>query len=398
MSVELLSPAGNLEKLKFATYYGADAVYFSYKDYGLRNKANNFSFDEIKYAINFLHERGKKGYITLNIYAKNNDLRSIETFIEKIASFNIDAFIVSDPGIIYLIKKMNVNIPLHLSTQANTTNINAVKFWEDLGIKRIILARELPLKEIEFICNNTNLEIEVFVHGAMCISYSGRCYLSQYLTGKDANRGECTHPCRWKYYLVEEERANDYYEVDFDERGSYILNSKDLCLIDYIDKLINAGVKSFKIEGRMKSLYYVSIVTGVYRKAIDNYYDNKFSLIKSYKDLLELVSNRGYTNAFIDGYNNKTTNNVSSKYVRKGDFIGYFINKDGKYILISRAKAEVGEKLKVFTPNLYKFNLILKDIYSLKDGNKVEFLKPNEEYVIDTPKDIEEYSLLVRDR
>lgn len=398
MPIELLSPAGNLEKLKFAVYYGADAVYFSYKDFGLRSGAVNFTIEEIETAMKFLHNRGKKGYITLNIYAQNEDFKELERIIYKLVEVGVDAFIVSDPGIIYLLKKLCVKKPIHLSTQANTTNINAVKFWEGHNIRRIILARELSLKDIEIICKNTSAEIEVFVHGAMCISYSGRCYLSNYMTKRDANRGECSHPCRWKYFLVEETREEEFFEVTEDKHGSYILNSKDLCLIDYIAKLKDAGVKSFKIEGRMKSIFYTSLVTATYRQAIDALYKNNsyFESIGKFKEVLSLVSNRGYTNAFIDGTNDDTINISSSKYIREGDFIGYLENNSNDIFLHCRAKAEEGDELTIYMPDLEERTFKLEGCINYKNGERISILKPNEKYVISLPYKIKDFSLVLR--
>lgn len=398
MSIELLSPAGNLEKLKFAVYYGADAVYFSFKEFGLRSGAANFTINGIRDAIDFLHKNNKKGYVTINIYARNEDFKDLETLIYTLDEINVDAFIVSDPGIIHFINKLGVKKPLHLSTQANTTNINAVKFWEDCGIQRIILARELSLKEIEYICKNTSVEIEVFIHGAMCVSYSGRCYLSYYMTKRDANRGDCSHSCRWKYYLVEETRSGEFFEIEEDRYGSYILNAKDLCLIDYIDKLKDAGVDAFKIEGRMKSIFYTSIVTGVYRHAIDalSIKGNFCQSVDICKELLNMVSNRGYTTGFIDGDNSDSINIDSSKYIREADFIGYLENERNNVILHCRAKAEEYEDLHLFMPNLVEKTFKLECPKYYKNGEKVSALKPNERYIITLPYKVQDFSLVVR--
>lgn len=398
MPIELLSPAGNLEKLKFAVYYGADAVYFSYKDFGLRSGAVNFTITDIEEAMRFLHSRGKKGYVTLNIYARNKDFKELETVLYKLDDAGIDAFIVSDPGIIYLIRKLGIKKPIHLSTQANTTNINAVKFWEEQGIRRIILARELDLKDIETICKNTSVEIEVFIHGAMCISYSGRCYLSNYMTKRDANRGECSQPCRWKYYLVEETRQGEFFEVLEDKNGSYILNSKDLCLIDYIAKLKDVGVQSFKIEGRMKSIFYTSLVTAAYRQAIEALYkgNSYFESINKYKKILLLVSNRGYTSAFIDGTNDDTININSSKYIKEGDFIGYLENINNNVVLHCRAKTVKDEVLTIYMPDLEERTFKLEDCINYKNGEKISILKPNEKYIVSLPYKVKDFSLVLR--
>jgi putative protease len=400
MSIELLSPAGNLEKLKFAVYYGADAVYFSYQEFGLRSGAANFTISDIGDAIDFLHKKNKKGYVTLNIYARNEDFKNLENLIYALDEINIDAFIVSDPGVIHFINKLGVKKPLHLSTQANTTNINAVKFWEDCGIQRIILARELSLKEVEYICKNTSVEIEVFIHGAMCVSYSGRCYLSHYMTKRDANRGECSHPCRWKYYLVEETRQGEFFEIEEDRYGSYILNSKDLCLIDYIGKLKNIGVNALKIEGRMKSIFYTSIVTATYRQVLDALaIDGKIcQSADKYKEILSMVSNRGYTTGFIDGNYSDSININSSKYIRGADFIGYLEKEEDNVILHCRAKAESFEELHLFMPNLEERTFKLENPEHYRSREKVFVLKPNEKYIVRLPIEVEDFSLVVRKR
>lgn len=242
MGVELLSPAGNMEKLKAAVYFGADAVYLSGTDYGLRASADNFTIEEMNEAFKFLHERGKKGYLTVNIYARNYDFKDLGYYLDQVKEVSPDALIVSDPGIFKFIKDKKLNIPVHISTQANTTNYMAVRFWQELGAERVVLARELTRDEIKFIAENVSCDLEVFVHGAMCISHSGRCVLSNYFNKKDSNRGECTHPCRWKYHLVEETRPGEYLPVFEDKRGTYIYNSKDLCLIEHIGIVVDTHV------------------------------------------------------------------------------------------------------------------------------------------------------------
>ena len=271
---ELLAPAGDLEKLKIAIEYGADAVYCGGELFGLRAGAKNFSPDQLAEGVQYAHDRGKKLHLTLNIFAHNADIHLLKSYLKEIETIPIDAFIVSDPGIFSMIRKMRPETDLHLSTQANTTNFGSTGFWHEQGVKRIVLARELSLKEIAEIRLEApdELELEAFVHGAMCISYSGRCLLSAFMAGRDANRGECAHPCRWKYHLVEEQRPGEYYPIIEDERGSYVFNSKDLCMLEYIPDLINSGIDSFKIEGRTKSIFYTATVVSAYRKAIDAYY------------------------------------------------------------------------------------------------------------------------------
>ncbi len=287
--VELLAPAGDLDKLKTAIDYGADAVYMAGPDYGLRTASKNFTIEDMKEAVEYAHSRGKKIYITMNILAHNDDLEGIEDYIQNLIDINVDALIVSDPGIYSIIRSINKDVEVHMSTQASVTNFRTVKYWMDQGIKRIVLARELSLKEIQDIKKNIpDSELECFVHGAMCMSYSGRCLLSNYMTGRDANRGDCAQACRWKYRLVEEKRPGEYFPIEEDEKGTFIFNSKDLCMIEHLDKLIAAGIDSLKIEGRVKSQYYVATVVRSYRIAIDKYYNNEFDE-QTAKRLLEEI-------------------------------------------------------------------------------------------------------------
>ena len=275
--VELLLPAGNLETLKVAIRYGADAVYIGGQAYGLRAKADNFSIEDMKAAAEYAHAHGKKVYLTANIYAHNYDIDGVRKYFAQVKDTGIDAVLVSDPGMFMLAREVMPDMELHISTQANNTNYLTFQFWNKMGAKRVVTARELSLKEIGEIRDNIpdDMEIESFIHGAMCISYSGRCLLSNYFTGRDANRGACTHPCRWKYHIVEETRPGEYLPVNEDERGTYIFNSKDLCMIEHVPEMIEAGIDSFKIEGRMKTALYVAAVARTYRKAIDDYLESE---------------------------------------------------------------------------------------------------------------------------
>ena len=270
--VELLVPAGSLEVLKVAVDYGADAVYIGGQAYGLRAKADNFSIEEMKKAVKYAHAKNAKVYVTANIFAHNYDIEGMKAYFEQLKDTGVDAVLVSDPGIFMLAKETMPDMELHISTQANNTN----NFWYNMGAKRVVTARELSLVEIKQIREHIpeDMEIESFMHGAMCISYSGRCLLSSYFTGRDANRGACTHPCRWKYHIVEETRPGEYMPVNEDDRGTYIFNSKDLCMIEHIPEMIDAGIDSFKIEGRAKSAYYTAVITNAYRAAIDGYLKN----------------------------------------------------------------------------------------------------------------------------
>ncbi|MDD2483566.1 MAG: U32 family peptidase [Eubacteriales bacterium] len=357
--IELLAPAGDYEKLKMAIEYGADAVYCGASMFGLRAGAKNFSGSQLSDAVNFVHERGKKIYLALNIFAHNEDIKALEDFLDEIKNLDFDAFIVSDPGILSLIKRKRAHAVIHLSTQANTTNYSSASFWHSQGVKRIVLARELSFAEIRELRENTaeDLELEAFVHGAMCISYSGRCLLSSFMAGRDANRGECAHPCRWKYHLVEEQRPGEYHPINEDERGSYIFNSKDLCMIEHIPDLIASGLTSLKIEGRTKSIFYVATVVAVYRKAIDAYYEDpaSFCFQPEWLEELEKVSHRLFSTGF---YYSKTTedsqNYETSQYVREYSFVGLVKDYDpltGIAKIEQRNKMDIGDEIEVFGPS-----------------------------------------------
>lgn len=345
--MELLAPAGNFEKLKTAVHFGADGVYFAGKSLGLRAFAGNFSEEEIVEAMQFLHSRGKVGYITLNIVAKDGDFEGIDEYLKLLERAEVDGVIVSDVGLIYYIRKNFPKLNVHVSTQANVNNSQSAKFYADMGVVRIVLARELNLEEIKNIHEkNPNIEIETFVHGAMCISYSGRCLLSNYLTGRDSNRGACVQACRWKYFIREENRE-DEYEVEEDERGTYILNSKDMCLIDHIDKLKAAGIASLKIEGRMKSDYYVASVVNAYRRALDGFDD--FDVLH---EELEKTSHRRYTTGFYFGADDKEYLKDSMP-VQTAVFIAKVVEdaKDGLVKVEMRNRFKVGDELQVLSPD-----------------------------------------------
>ena len=298
--IELLVPAGNYEKLEIAIHYGADAVYLADKEYSLRNFSGNFTHDELDKAVKFAHEHGVMAYVACNIYSRNFEQNDIENYLEFLGEIKPDAIIVADPGIIMEAKNIIPDIPLHLSTQANTTNYKSILFWKNFGVKRVNAARELSLKEIKEFGRVSDMEIEAFVHGAMCISYSGRCLLSSFMTCRDSNHGMCSHPCRWKYHLVEELRPGEYMPVYEDDRGSYIMNSKDLCMIEHIPEMITSNINSLKIEGRMKGIFYLATTVKTYRDAIDSYYDapDNFVVKKEWIKNLAGVNNRGYSTGF----------------------------------------------------------------------------------------------------
>ena len=356
--IELLAPAGDLEKLKIAIDYGADAVYFGGEMFGLRSGARNFTIEEIKEGVAYAHEHGKKIHMTFNIFAHNEDIEEMENYLQKIKDIPIDAFIVSDPGVMMMIRSVIPEAEIHLSTQANMTNYKTATFWQQQGVKRIVLARELTFPEIRDLRAKLpeDLELESFVHGAMCISYSGRCLLSNFMIERDANRGECAHPCRWKYHLVEEQRPGEYFPVEEDERGTYILNSRDLCMIEHIPDLINSGLASLKIEGRMKSIFYVATVVGAYRRAIDAYYADPEGYVFDPEWLKELkkVSHREFTTGFY--YNqptNKDQNYQTSAYTREYTFVGLVKSYDettGMAVIEQRNKMRLGDEIEVFGP------------------------------------------------
>jgi len=298
---ELILAAGNFQKLKYALAYGADAVYAGPPDCSLRARLNEFDMESLKEAIEYTKLRSKKIYITLNLFARNSDFWKIERYVKELEEYAPSAFIVSDPGVVRFLKKLKIKTPLHLSTQANTLNFESVMFWKEAGIERIILARELNYDEIAEIRENCrNVELEIFIHGAMCVAYSGRCILSLYFTGREGNRGDCSHTCRWKYYMIEEKRPDDPIEIEEHGDGSYILSSKDLCLINYLEELKSLQLDGYKIEGRTKNVFYVSLVAKAYRMALDRVYNlGDGDSIMAPEDLINLLDNHGYTTGFM---------------------------------------------------------------------------------------------------
>lgn len=372
--IELLAPAGDLEKLKTAVDYGADAVYFGGQVGSLRAAAGNLSVDDIKEGVDYCHKHGRKAYLTMNIYAHNEDIDDLRKFAYEIKHIDIDAFIVSDPAVMEIVKSTINNPELHLSTQANVTSYESANFWYKQGVKRLILARELTLDEITAIHENIpdDMELEAFVHGAMCISYSGRCLLSNFMTDRDSNKGECSQPCRWNYRLVEELRPGEYFPIEEDERGTYILNSKDLCMIRHIPELAKSGVVSAKIEGRMKSAYYVATVVRAYRTAIDEYYKDPDNYIfkEEWWDELLKASHREFTTGF---FFHKATGEdqdyLTSGYTRGMTFVGIVRDYDeatGLAKIEQRNKFSVGEKIEFFQPEIEYKEQIIREMYDEK--------------------------------
>lgn len=374
---ELLSPAGDLEKLKIAVNYGADAVYVGGESFGLRAKAKNFTLKEMAEGVEYAHSHGAKVYVTANIFAHNNDFEGMAEYFKELDKINVDAVLAADPGVFSVLRKSAPNMPVHISTQANNTNYHTAEFWKSLGAERIVAARELSLEEIGEITKNTDIELEAFVHGAMCISYSGRCLLSAYFTGRDANKGECTHPCRWKYYITEATREGEFLPVNEDERGTYIFNSKDLCMIEYIPELVNAGVMSFKIEGRIKTAYYVAVVTRIYREAIDDYFKSP-KLYESKKEYyleeVKKASYRGFTTGFYFG---KPTHEGqvygNSAYIKEYDFVGVVKEYDsqrGVAIIEQRNKFVVGDEVEFLCAGRDNFKIKISSITDMEGNDR----------------------------
>ncbi len=392
--VELLLPAGSIEKLEYAIRYGADAVYLGIVDFSLRSmrKGKLITSDNLKTAVDLAHSLNAKTYLTLNIFAYDDDIKNLEKQIEKISQANVDAVIVSDFGILNLVKKYMPKTDIHISTQTNILNSEAVKFWKDQGATRVILARELSLLQIENIRKNVpDIELEVFVHGSQCMSYSGRCLLSDYMTDgeRKANLGNCAQPCRWSYKLVEETRPNQYYEIVQDNRGSHILSTKDLALINYIPKLIDIGVDSFKIEGRTKSLYYVSAIARAYRMAIDSYLKGLGIEQKYLTDEILKIGNRGYTTGFyIEDNNSQGYSYDISKGLAGADFLCEFIEqKDNLHKVVIKNKILKNDKIEVITPS-NSFLVTVKNI--LNDKNEyVEVANTNDVVYLEFDPDIE---------
>ena len=352
---ELLVPASSLEVLKTAVRYGADAVYIGGEVFGLRAKAKNFSLEEMKEGVEFAHRYNVKVYVTANILAHNSDIEPVKAYFNDLKKVKPDALIIADPAIFTIAKEMLPDMELHISTQANNTNYGTYNFWHSLGAKRVVSARELSISEIKDIRNHIpdDLEIETFVHGAMCISYSGRCLLSSFMAGRDANKGACTHPCRWKYAVVEESRPGQYMPVEENERGTYIFNSKDLCMIDHIPELVDAGIDSFKIEGRMKTALYVAPVARTYRMAIDDYSENPKKYeenIPKYKTLISQCTYRQYTTGFFFGKPDETTQ-IYDCNVYERDYVYLGISgeplEDGSFVIEQKNKFCVGDKIEI---------------------------------------------------
>lgn len=400
--VELLAPAGSLAKLKYALVYGADAVYIGGEEFSLRVAAKNFTADEIKEGIDFAHNLGKKVYITANIIPHNDDIKKFPEFVREVDALGADAIIISDPGMFALAKKCAPRLDIHISTQANNTNFESAKFWHSQGAKRVILAREMSFDEIREIRENTpsDLELECFVHGAMCISYSGRCLLSNYMTHRDANMGACAHPCRWKYALVEEKRPGEYMPVFENERGTFIYNSKDLCMIERIPEIIESGITSLKIEGRVKNELYVATVVKAYRREIDAYYKDKKNYKFNPENLEELkkISYRGYTTGFFDE-KPKGTEQVytSSTYIQNYQttaVVKAFDKQTKTVTLEQRNRFFAGDEIEFLMPNGENRSFKITEMTDA-DGNSID-VAPHPQMIVKfkVDFDVEDYSIV----
>ena len=400
---ELLIPASSLEVLKTAVIFGADAVYIGGEVFGLRAKAKNFSHDDMKEGIAFAHEHGVRVHVTVNILAHNRDLEGVREYLKELKELGPDALIIADPAIFEMAKEICPEIERHVSTQANNTNYGTYQFWWKQGAKRVVSARELSLAEIKEIRANIpeEMEIESFIHGAMCISYSGRCLLSNYFTGRDANQGACTHPCRWKYAVVEETRPGEYMPVYENERGTYIFNSKDLCMIEHIPELIDAGIDSFKIEGRMKTALYVATVARTYRKAIDDYLEDPELYRKNMPWYLDQISNctyRQFTTGFYFGRpDDEAQIYDSNTYVREYTYLGIIGGeRDGMYRIEQRNKFSVGETIELMKPNGDNIEVTVKKIVD-EDGNEQESAPHRKQVLyIDLGGHADQYDILRR--
>ncbi|MDU1320565.1 peptidase U32 family protein [Clostridium sporogenes] len=401
---ELLAPAGNLEKLKTAINFGADAVYLGGSRLNLRAFADNFTDEELQEGIKYAHDRGRKVHVTINVFPRNEDFNGLEEYLKKLYEFKVDAIIVSDPGIIMTARETVPNLEIHLSTQANTVNFKTIDFWYKQGVKRTVLARELTLEEIKTIREKIekDCELEAFVHGSMCMSYSGRCLLSNYMTGRDSNRGACAQPCRYKYYLMEEKREGEYFPVVEDDKGTYIMNSKDMCMIEHIPELVQSGIDSFKIEGRMKSSFYVATVVKAYREAIDTYFKDpeSYTFKERWMDYLKKASHRAYFTGFYFNDPNKQLHE-SSSYIRTCDIVGIvkeFNEETMEAIVEQRNKVLDGDELEVLRPEgpIFKINIAnMRD----KNDKKIDSA-PSAQMIfkVNTDKSLKENDILIKNK
>ena len=403
---ELLAPAGNMEKLKIALHYGADAVYMGGHSFGLRSMSDNFSTAEMAQALEICHTCNAKAYLTVNSYPRNESLHQLEDYLAEVAPLPFDAYIVADPGVIDLVREISPERDLHLSTQANTINWRSARYWQQRGIRRINLAREMSLENIretvEFV---PGMEFETFVHGALCISYSGRCLISSMLTGRDANQGACTHPCRWSYHLVEESRPGEYFPVVEDEDGTFIFNSRDLCLLEHLPSIVQSGVASLKIEGRMKGINYVASVLRVYRQAVDEYCADPsgWSCRPEWMDELSKLSHRGYTTGFLLGEPRNVGQEYQSAYIRSHEFVGLVeeLRTDGSAVIEVRNRIQVGDDLEFIGPDMRSDMLRVETLNLLDTRGKIQSVSsvnPNQRIMLMPPFHVDPFDLIRRQK
>lgn len=402
--VELLAPAGNMEKMKMAILYGADAVYLAGKGFGLRAYGGNFTNEELQEAVIFAHDRNRKVYVTVNIIPRNEDLNGLGEYLQFLESIHVDAALISDLGVFQLAREVVPQLPIHISTQASSANWRTVKAWKDMGAERVVMAREVSVRELSDIHKHVDVELEVFAHGAMCISWSGRCLLSNFFTKgrRQSNKGECIQACRFKYSVVEESRPGQYWPVEEDEHGTYIFNSKDLCMIDHVKELIEAGASSLKLEGRMKSVYYVAAVVAAYRKAIDTYYENPadYQVHREWRAELEKVSHRPYTTAFAFQKTDYTAQEYDeSQPTQSYDFVGLILgyNSDKKEAIVQqRNHFRVGEVVECLSPKGDVFTITIGKLHN-KEGLEIEKAPhPLEELIMHSEVDLIPYTILRR--
>lgn len=399
--VELLAPAGNMEKLQMALHYGADAVYLGGKQFNLRAGNGNFSNEQLQEAVEYAHSLGKKVYVALNIIAHNQHIDTMDKYVKFLEEIGVDGVIVADLGVFQVVKE-NTNLNISVSTQASNTNWRSVKMWKDLGAKRVVFAREISLDELaEIRVKVPDIEIEVFVHGAMCISISGRCLLSNYMTGRDANGGDCAQSCRWNYSLQEEKRPGEYYPVYEDENGTHIFNSKDLCTIEFIDKILEIGVDSLKIEGRMKGIYYVANAVKVYREAIENYYSGNYNYNPKWLEELQTISHRLYTSGFYFGQPDETAQNYNERnsYSQTHKLVAKIIEKvsSNEYIVAIRNPIAAGDSVEVVGVRGEPKEIILPKMINMKNQELLEKAHPNTTVKITIDADLEAMDM-VRER
>lgn len=403
---ELLAPAGNMEKMKIALHYGADAVYMGGHSFGLRTMADNFSTEEMAHALEFCHKSNAKAYLTVNSYPRNESLQQLEDYLAEVSVLPFDAYIVADPGVIDIVREISPERDLHLSTQANTINQRSARFWQQQGIHRINMAREMSLDNIrETVAYTPGVEFEAFVHGALCISYSGRCLISSMLTGRDANQGACTHPCRWSYHLVEESRPGEYFPVVEDENGTFIFNSRDLCLLEHIPSLVESGIASLKIEGRMKGINYVASVLRVYRQALDEYCADPLGwrCRPEWMNELTKLSHRGYTTGFLLGEPRNVGQEYQSAYIRSHEFVGLVetVREDGSIIVEARNRIQAGDELEFIGPAMRSGTLKIETLNLLDSRGKTvsaASANPNQRIVLKTPFPLEPFDLIRRQK